>query len=373
MREALDVGAQIADALDAAHKHGIVHRDLKPRNVMLTKTGVKLLDFGLAKLHPHEEGVSVASRGTVAEPLTERGAILGTVPYMAPEQLEGREADARSDLWALGAILYEMVTADGPSRHEPGEPNRRDHVGGPCADLDAATAGTTALARVVRKCLAKAPDDRWDGAHDVGDELRWITQSSGTASAPARFLAPRGGRTASALGTARRGGSPRGGGRRGRLAAGARRRGAVGSRRALAGARLAGRGTQRRGVSPATFRTRAGRGRRSRGRPTGRRSSSWVAVAACSSCSCAPSIVTRRAHSPTRTGADPTVSSDGQAVVFWAAGAIRKVPLAGGAVAAVVEHVAVPPTSLAWNARGQLLYDQEGRIQLADGGRPAAR
>jgi serine/threonine protein kinase len=121
LAQALDIGAQIAEALDAAHKHGIIHRDLKPGNVMLTAGGAgrsgvpsaKLLDFGLAKLAAHgerpalESGASIPTR---ADPVTAEGTILGTLHYMAPEQLEGKEADARTDLWALGAILYEMVT-----------------------------------------------------------------------------------------------------------------------------------------------------------------------------------------------------------------------------------------------------------------------
>ena len=108
-------GAQIADALDRAHKQGIVHRDLKPSNVMLTKAGAKLLDFGLARTSA--EGVppqGVSDMPTKARPLTEQGTILGTFQYMAPEQIEGGEADARTDIFALGALLYEMAT--GPAR-----------------------------------------------------------------------------------------------------------------------------------------------------------------------------------------------------------------------------------------------------------------
>ena len=121
LAQALDIGAQIAEALDAAHKHGIIHRDLKPGNVMLTagsagRSGVttaKLLDFGLAKLTAHGERPAIESQThmpTQAAPVTARGTILGTLQYMAPEQLEGKEADARTDIWALGAILYEMIT-----------------------------------------------------------------------------------------------------------------------------------------------------------------------------------------------------------------------------------------------------------------------
>ncbi len=111
--KALDVATQIADALAAAHKQGIIHRDLKPANVMLTKTGARLLDFGLARLTTHGEQPAVGSltsAPTEQEPLTGAGTVMGTLPYMAPEQVEGKPADARTDLWALGLILYEMLT-----------------------------------------------------------------------------------------------------------------------------------------------------------------------------------------------------------------------------------------------------------------------
>src|SRR5262245_32893173 len=113
VEQALKIGVEIAGALDAAHRQGIVHRDLKPGNIMLTKSGVKLLDFGLAKLAAPSQVSQVTSMPTAlqeSQPLTSRGTILGTFQYMSPEQLEGKDADARSDIFAFGCVLYEMLT-----------------------------------------------------------------------------------------------------------------------------------------------------------------------------------------------------------------------------------------------------------------------
>jgi serine/threonine protein kinase len=179
--EALDCATQIADALAAAHRQGVSHRDLKPGNVMLTKTGAKLLDFGLAKLKGHGEQPAaglLVSAPTRSGPLTGQGTIVGTLQYMAPEQLEGKPADARTDLFAFGAIVYEMVTG------------RRAFEGASAASLIGAMLEREpppiterqpltppALDRLVRRCLAKSPDDRWDSAHDVADELQWLRES----------------------------------------------------------------------------------------------------------------------------------------------------------------------------------------------------
>lgn len=171
--QVLKLGAEIASALDAAHRKGVIHRDLKPGNVILTKTGAKLLDFGLAKATPVLG--SDPSAVTVSQPLTSRGVIVGTFQYMAPEQLEGKEADARTDIFSLGAVLYETVTG------------KRAFEGSSRASLIVSIMATNprplrelqpmsppALDRLIQKCLAKDPDRRWQSAADVGDELLWI-------------------------------------------------------------------------------------------------------------------------------------------------------------------------------------------------------
>jgi serine/threonine protein kinase len=172
-REALQYAVQITAALDAAHRRGIVHRDLKPANVMLGRTGVKLLDFGLAKKQavPGTEGETLA--------ITAENTIVGTLQYMSPEQLEGKEADARSDIFACGLILYEMLTG------------RRAFTGASQATLIASimTSDPAPLSppeatypapveRVVKRCLSKAPDDRWQCANDLRSELQWIAEAA---------------------------------------------------------------------------------------------------------------------------------------------------------------------------------------------------
>src|SRR5438034_6388959 len=188
--QVLRYAIEIASALDAAHRQGIVHRDLKPGNVMLTKAGAKLLDFGLAKaLGPPTVAGGVRLRPdqtmepTVAAPITSEGTIVGTFNYMAPEQLEGRDVDARADLFAFGALVYEMATG------------RRAFDGATQATVIAAIIdrepppmttlrplAPTALEHIVRRALAKDPDERWQTARDLLAGLQWI--GTGSADEP---------------------------------------------------------------------------------------------------------------------------------------------------------------------------------------------
>ena len=171
-------GAQIADALDKAHRTGIVHRDLKPGNVMLTRLGAKLLDFGLAKSSDLTPG-SRDSALTEKKSITEQGTILGTYQYMAPEQLEGLPADARTDIFALGAMLYEMATG---TRAFSGK-TRTSLIAAivssePRAISEIQPLTPAAFERLVRGCMAKEPDDRWQSAHDVRLELETIAATA---------------------------------------------------------------------------------------------------------------------------------------------------------------------------------------------------
>ena len=193
--EVLKVGRQIASALDAAHRRGIVHRDLKPGNIMLTKSGAKLLDFGLARTAQGEETPVSGLTGTASHmptamptrgPLTAEGTILGTFQYMAPEQLEGTEADARTDIFALGAVLYEMATGKRAFEGKSRTSLIAAIVSTQPAPISAvAPMSPPALDHVVRRCLEKDPEDRWQSAHDVAAQLQWIAEGGSQAGVAA--------------------------------------------------------------------------------------------------------------------------------------------------------------------------------------------
>ena len=188
--DAVLIGAQVADALDAAHAQGVVHRDVKPSNVMLTKSGAKLMDFGVAHVRDLDgEGAVGEPRPTASEPLTGPGQIVGTVHYMAPEQLDGRTVDARADIFALGALLYELLTgrpafeADSQAglisailRDDPASLSSaaNSRAAAALAGEDAPTRRSARrLEGIVARCLAKRPEERWQSAKDVAYQLRW--------------------------------------------------------------------------------------------------------------------------------------------------------------------------------------------------------
>jgi serine/threonine-protein kinase len=189
MADALRHAAALADAVALAHRHGIVHRDIKPGNIMLTASGIKLLDFGLAKLSGTKGKAVAAGLGdlpTQSSDITGAHTILGTLRYMAPEQLEGRDADARTDIFALGVVFYEMATGQRAFAHQSDAGMisailTQDPV--PMVDRQPQTPGNFQFA--IDVCLAKNPDDRWQSAHDLARALTWIRESGpGTKPTP---------------------------------------------------------------------------------------------------------------------------------------------------------------------------------------------
>jgi serine/threonine protein kinase len=186
VEQGLKFGMQIADALDKAHRSGVVHRDLKPGNIMLTATGAKLLDFGLAK--PAAPPASLATLTATAakqSPATEQGTIVGTFQYMSPEQVEGKELDARSDIFSLGAVLYEMVTGQ-----RAFEGKSQLSVASAILEKEPASISSVkpmtppALDHAIRRCLAKDQEERWQTARDLMLELRWVAEEGSQASVP---------------------------------------------------------------------------------------------------------------------------------------------------------------------------------------------
>ena len=181
LEQVLNYGQQIADALDKAHRSGIVHRDLKPGNIMLTPTGAKLLDFGLAKPAAPLASTSTLTGVSPNSAVTEQGTVVGTFQYMSPEQIEGKELDGRSDIFSLGAVLYEMLTGqrafEGKSQLSVASAIlEREPT--PISSIKPMT--PPALDHVIRRCLAKDPEQRWQTGRDLHWELIWIRESTST-------------------------------------------------------------------------------------------------------------------------------------------------------------------------------------------------
>jgi serine/threonine-protein kinase len=348
--EALDCGIQIADALAAAHREGIVHRDLKPENVMLTKTGVKVLDFGIARV------IEAAKPAVGTAPVL--GTVHGTLPYVAPEQLHGGPVDPRTDLFAFGAVLHEMLT--GARAFEGGSPAAvvaaiLEHEPRSVAAVDPSI--PPAVDRLVTRCLAKNPDARWQTAADLGAELRWLRDAGAGGSAAAVL------------------------GRPGRPAWGAALAVAGGLVMALAGAgvmwllrpapAIGSLTHPSLDVGPADELNAGGENTFWLPTPGGSRTAfAWTpdgqALVFVGRRGGVQQLYVRRLDAPearmlvgTEGAQAPAVSPDGKWVAFWARRAIRKVPIGGGPATELAADVQYPPRGQAWGDRGRLYFSKE--------------
>ncbi len=192
LEQVFRVGGEICQGLEQAHRSGVVHRDLKPGNIMLTKSGAKLMDFGLAKATAAPLGNLSGSNSlaTMSQPLTTEGTIVGTIQYMAPEQLEGKEADKRSDIFALGSVLYEMITGKRAFEGKTMASTIASILAAEPKPLSAMQPlSPPGLEHVIATCIAKDPEQRWQSCADVSRQLEWVAKAPTPAA-----VSPRGGK-----------------------------------------------------------------------------------------------------------------------------------------------------------------------------------
>ena len=195
LEQVLQYAIEISDALDKAHRKGVTHRDIKPGNVMLIKSGTKLLDFGLAKLKQAAIPASmpISQMPTLSHNPTIEGTLLGTFQYMAPEQVEGKtdELDGRTDIFAFGAVLYEMATGKKAFEGKTSASVMAKILESNPPSMSSLQPMTPpALDRIVKRCIAKDPDERWQSATDLTNELQWTAEGGSQAGIPAPAVPP---------------------------------------------------------------------------------------------------------------------------------------------------------------------------------------